>query len=56
MKKYWYRRYVYYCPPCGGEDWHKERVEGEKPKDPFDRIERITGMCNSCQWGMFGGI
>lgn len=36
---YWYLLHVTECPVCGARDTWRERVVGDKPKDPAKRIE-----------------
>ena len=42
QKQYWYRRYIGECPVCGRDKSYKERVCGEKPTDPKDRIVYLS--------------
>lgn len=34
MSKYWYRIVTHECPLCGRSVVYRERVYGDKPKDP----------------------
>ena len=36
MKPHWYWIVTHYCPVCGNERKHRERVQGKKPA-PADR-------------------
>jgi hypothetical protein len=33
-KKHWYKRTITECPVCGRGEDYRERIYGEKPKDP----------------------
>jgi hypothetical protein len=36
-KKHWYKMYYGSCPVCGRDKSSRERVYGERPKDPKER-------------------
>jgi hypothetical protein len=39
---YWYKMYVGECPVCGRNTSYRERVYGEKPKDPKDKYIQLS--------------
>lgn len=46
-RRYWIKRYVFECPPCGASDLHLERVYDEtKPADPSKRV--VFGYLAGC--------
>lgn len=38
-QSHWYKLYVVECPTCGSVDERRERVYGQKPKDPSKRYD-----------------
>lgn len=34
LPKHWYKQYIAECPVCGKDHSSRERVYGEKPKNP----------------------
>jgi hypothetical protein len=49
MKPHWYKMFYSECFLCGIEDNHRERVYGEKPKDPHKRYFYSQFDCG-CHW------
>ncbi len=41
--KHWYKQYVGECPVCGSDKSYRERVLGNKPKNPAKRYEQLSG-------------
>jgi hypothetical protein len=42
QEKHWYRMYYGECPVCGRLDSYRERVYGEKPKDPKEIYKQVS--------------
>lgn len=36
MQKHWYKTTVQECPLCGRGDVYRERIYGDRPKDPYE--------------------
>jgi hypothetical protein len=48
INEHWYRQYVGECPVCGRDHSYRERVYGEKPKNPEEIYKQLSDFETYC--------